>query len=613
MNAPRILASSLLVLLAATTFALRDQSSPPAQSRLQILNASGRRLSIFWLKSSTERVPSGVVPSGGQTILKTTLGSRFALVDASGEETTVTSEVRVQCHRHQPEGRDGIPPFYTQVVHAHGFPIVASAKVNPYALKEAAYLVDLMLANRPDVREAMIKSGARMCVMAHDEFTTDLPEFAWLGRQKMAGFESVSGRDFWDARARGLGGSETDAYCSVAEENLLGLAGDPYEKECILIHEFAHNIHLRGLANVDPTFDARLKTAYDAAMKAGLWKGKYAATNHHEYFAEGVQSWFDNNRVNDHDHNHVATRALLVEYDPGLAAMCREVFGDTSIKYTKPATRLTGHMAAYDPSAAPKFVWPERLLEAQKAIRAQAVARDEAANGKPLRETRTIEGWTAHIHRDLIAKEAAATEHALERLQVQLQEIVRVVPAAEVAKLRQVPLYFSPEYPDITPRAEYHPGAQWLKENGRDPAMAKGIEFTNVRIFDAEMRRMPNFALHELAHAYHDLFLPEGFENPEILAAYAKAKAGGAYDQVERQDAEGNKRMDRAYAMTDHKEYFAEATEAFFSRNDFFPYTREELRRHDPTVYGLLEKLWYRDDARSVRPHAAAANVSRSR
>ena len=50
--------------------------------------------------------------------------------------------------------------------------------MNPYALKEAAYLVDLMLAKRPDVRAAMIKSGARMCIMAHDEFTTDLPEFA---------------------------------------------------------------------------------------------------------------------------------------------------------------------------------------------------------------------------------------------------------------------------------------------------------------------------------------------------------------------------------------------------------------------------------------------------
>jgi hypothetical protein len=104
-------------------------------------------------------------------------------------------------------------------------------------------------------------------------------------------------------------------------------------------------------------------------MKAGLWKTKYAATNHHEYFAEGVQSWFDNNRENDHDHNHVNTRAELIEYDPGLAAMCREVFGDTELKYTKPATRLTGHMTGYDPAAAPTFHWPDRLKAANEAIR----------------------------------------------------------------------------------------------------------------------------------------------------------------------------------------------------------------------------------------------------
>jgi hypothetical protein len=59
-----------------------------------------------------------------------------------------------------------VPSFYTQRVEASGFPIVASGKVNPYALKEAAYLLDLMLAKRPDVRAAMIQSGARLCVMA---------------------------------------------------------------------------------------------------------------------------------------------------------------------------------------------------------------------------------------------------------------------------------------------------------------------------------------------------------------------------------------------------------------------------------------------------------------
>lgn len=351
--------------------------------RLQIINGSEEMVDVFWIKSEDERIKNATVEPGKDTIFTTSPGHRFEVVGRDGGESmTVVSEVLVQAARFEPGGLDGIPAFYTQRVSAKGFPIVASSKVDPYALKEAEYLVNMMLAERPDVREAMIKSGARMCIMAREEYTTDLPEFTRLTRHQMADFPDLSARDFWDARARGLGGSETDPLCTVAEENVLGFPGDPYEKECILIHEFAHNIHLRGMLNVDPTFDKRLRETYEAAMKAGLWKGKYAAVNHYEYFAEGVQSWFDNNRVNDHDHNHVHLRSQLIEYDPGLAAMCREVFGDTELRYSKPATRLSGHMAGYDPAAAPEFVWPERLKDAKEAIRAHAEARNKAANGE---------------------------------------------------------------------------------------------------------------------------------------------------------------------------------------------------------------------------------------
>lgn len=255
-------------------------------------------------------------------------------------------------------------PLYTKYVSASGYPIISSAKVNDYALKEAAYLVDMLLAKRPDVRKAMIVSGSRLIVMAHDEFTTDVPEHAHL-----------KPKDYWDARARGLGGSEHDPVCSCGEENLLCFQGDPYSTENILIHEFAHNIHLRGMVNVDKTFDDRVKKAYDSAIKAGLWKGKYAATNHHEYFAEGVQSWFDNNREPDHDHNHVNTRKELVEYDPALAELCKEVFGDTELTYTLPSTRLKDHLEGYDPAKSPTFVWPERLTKADQQIRREVEKR----------------------------------------------------------------------------------------------------------------------------------------------------------------------------------------------------------------------------------------------
>ncbi len=373
---------AVAIVLAAPGFLDAADSPQLPRPKLQIINGSSEIADIFWLKSDNERVPNGSVAPGKDTVITTTLGHRFEVVGRDDKfEARVTCQVPVQGFRFDPRGHDGVPAFYTQSVSAHGFPIVGSAKVSPYALKEAAYIVDMMLSKHPEVREAMIKSGARLCILAHNEFTTDLPEFARLADEKEPGFEKMNAKDFWDARARGLGGSETDPYCSVGEENLLGFPGDPYSKEFILIHEFGHNIHLRGMVNVDPTFDGRVRAAYDAAKKAGLWKGKYASVNHYEYFAVGTAGWFGHNRFNDFDHNHVHTRSQLIEYDPALAALCCEVYGDAMPQYTKPTTRLTGHLAGYDPAKAPKFEWPERLKQAKAEVHEAAVKREKAANG----------------------------------------------------------------------------------------------------------------------------------------------------------------------------------------------------------------------------------------
>lgn len=206
--------------------------------------------------------------------------------------------------------------------------------------------------------------------------------------------------------------------------------------------------------------------------------------------------------------------------------------------------------------------------------------------------TRDVAGWQVHIDRRLAADKPQQTARALELLEAQLKEIKRVVPSRAVGHLQKVPLWFSRTYSGVSPRAEYHPGAGWLKDNGRNVAMVKSIEFTNIDIFEAESRRMPNFTLHELAHAYHDRVLPDGFNNAVIKAAYERAKAGGKYNRVERQDSEGRKTQDRAYALTNPQEYFAETTEAYFSRNDFYPYVRSELENHDHAAVVMLKQLW---------------------
>jgi len=359
--APRFIFRFLILLVLPQTISFGEESQ---SASLQIINGTEKSVEIYWLKSDSERISNGSVEPGKNRSITTTLGHRFEVASSIDQLTEViTSEVPNQAFR-----VGGVPDFYTQRIEANGFPIVASASVNPYALKEAAAIIDGMLGQRPDVREAMIKSGSRLCILACGEFTTEQPEWQWLANQKRKEFPGVSAKDFYDARARGMGGSQTDPFCSCGEENLLAYPGDPYSTENILIHELAHNIHLRGMVNVDRSFDSRVRAAYEQAKETELWKGKYASVNHHEYFAEGVQSWFDNNRENDHDHNHVNTRSELIEYDPRLASLCREVFGDTEFRYTKPQNRLHGHLEGYDPARAPTFQWPDRLKEAQAQI-----------------------------------------------------------------------------------------------------------------------------------------------------------------------------------------------------------------------------------------------------
>ena len=270
-----------------------------------------------------------------------------------------------------------LAPFYTKVVLVNDFPVVGSAKVPDEALLEAGFLIRQMLAGRDDLLAALAKSKTRFAVMAHDEFTTDIPEHASL-KPKM----------YWDKRARGLGASSARPAVSCGAENLLCYPGDPYAAENILVHEFGHAIHEMGLRDVDPTFDRRLKETYEHAMQAGLWQGKYAASNRMEYWAEGVQSWFDTNRFNDSEHNHVHLRVQLKEYDPALAKLLAEVFGDGPWRYQRPAERQppSAHLATYDPTKAPKFAWPEKLTAWYERFRRgeESMAPPEAVALAPL-------------------------------------------------------------------------------------------------------------------------------------------------------------------------------------------------------------------------------------
>lgn len=201
---------------------------------------------------------------------------------------------------------------------------------------------------------------------------------------------------------------------------------------------------------------------------------------------------------------------------------------------------------------------------------------------------RDIEGWKVHVEPVLIdgAHREEGTK-ALTMLANHLQRINILVPAEPLAKLQTIEIWIEHDHPKLK-AMQYHPSKGWLVANGHDPRLTRKVHITQARelLSRSQMLKHPAVVLHELAHGYHDQIL--SFEHSDILAAYRQARDAGSYTNVLLYTG----RRVKHYGMTDHKEYFAEGTEAYLYRNDFYPFVRAELKEHDPVLHEVLVRIW---------------------
>ena len=230
-----------------------------------------------------------------------------------------------------------VDSFYKKYSDAYGIPIVSSEKVPDDALLMARDIVNYMLVKRMDVRNTLMAKKARVLVMAESEMETDLPERRdWKkptkedrrltpgerdNYDKPGGIASMSDREYWNRRARGMGGTVT----SCAEENLLGYPGTRYYGENILVHEFSHNI-MGALRTADPGLYKEIEVAYDSAKAKGMYRGQYAINTVAEYWAEGTQWWFWSNFEFYDGNTRIQTPDDLKAYDPVLYAILDRVY-----------------------------------------------------------------------------------------------------------------------------------------------------------------------------------------------------------------------------------------------------------------------------------------------
>ena len=255
-----------------------------------------------------------------------------------------------------------LTPFYQQWINVEGFPVLASANVSPYAVKETAWKIGQMMGHRTDILKALAQNRVRFSIVAHNELTTDIPEL-----------RDLSLPFYNNIRLRGGAGRKV---AWAAEENVLHISS-PHS---VTIHEMAHEIHEIVNQQMDTTFDNRVQTAYNAAMDKGLWQGSDTAVNKDEYWAEGVMVWFHANASSP-----IQTRDALKAYDPGLATLLAEILSDHAWRYTPIRMRThLPHLQGFNLQSAPQMELPPGTLEAYEELRNPATnERSEWVNLPP--------------------------------------------------------------------------------------------------------------------------------------------------------------------------------------------------------------------------------------
>ena len=214
-----------------------------------------------------------------------------------------------------------------------------------------------------------------------------------------------------------------------------------------------------------------------------------------------------------------------------------------------------------------------------------AAARAESYDPISAYEEVSIHGFRILVNQEVQSHEKYAAKMR-EELATQLAAIINILSDEHLTELRKVTIWVEWKAKEKG-AAEFHPSEKWLVDHGYNPRKTRAIELCNtVNFVNWSRSAQPWMVMHEMAHAYH--FRVLGEDNLDVATAFKQAKKSQSYDSVKHVNGESQ----RAYAMKNNKEYFAEITEAYLGKNDFFPFTREELKQHDPVGYQLMQDCW---------------------
>jgi hypothetical protein len=250
-----------------------------------------------------------------------------------------------------------IDPYYTKFTFAREFTVLGSQRVSDEALLQANDTIRKLFAYRHDILKALIADGARLVVLGRQEKLSDLPELKRA--EDRARIDEVRYLDY----------TPSLKLLVVPEENVCGLAQEPFAGKCMVISVFAKSLYqVTGLRPVDPSFEQRrgkqqyelrvkrmdidfdhkLRKLHEAALAKGLWKGTAAAHNRAAYWAVGVEAYFDaagDGEAPNLADRPITTREALKGYDPDLYALVDETMayrGHVDWRFRRPVAPAVG-------------------------------------------------------------------------------------------------------------------------------------------------------------------------------------------------------------------------------------------------------------------------------
>ncbi len=97
---------------------------------------------------------------------------------------------------------------------AAGIPVMSSSNVPDAALHQFAYVINMMLRKRPDIKQRLQRDFIKFIVIGSSERTSQMPEYIGVNEDTRAVFD-------YDIRTRGLGATTARPASSSSEENIL--------------------------------------------------------------------------------------------------------------------------------------------------------------------------------------------------------------------------------------------------------------------------------------------------------------------------------------------------------------------------------------------------------